>query len=337
MISSINYDPGLFSYFDSNAKSVANSLWDHCPAQVIIVGIVEKDDFVIEKIYPLQKACLGNEVISVGKPLSCLLPPPLGGELVMRCAQCVEEGLPIQYEVTGGYIDGDSYQRNLQVLLLPIINQSKVIRHLHCIVLNANTINYAQVAKYSEQEVERCVLERTAELMATNLQLTYLATHDGLTETYNRRHLIDLANAEFKRVTRYGLSLCLMMLDIDHFKSVNDEQGHAAGDDMLKTVAHLMRSTVRDWDLVGRYGGDEFIIILPDTDIQSAKAIANRLSNNLKAANLTVSLGIATLEPSDQSIDDAISRADHLLLNAKRNGRNRIECGSFGSNTDSVK
>jgi len=303
---------------------------------VIIAGIVEEDHFVIEKIYPLQKACLGNELISVGKPLSYLFPPPLGGELVIHCAQCVEERLPIQYEVTGGYTDGDGYQRNLQVLLFPIMNQQGIVRYLHCIVLYANTINYTQVAKYPEQEVERRVLERTAELMVTNLQLTYLATHDGLTETYNRRHLIELANAEFKRVTHFGLSLCLMMLDIDHFKSVNDEHGHAAGDDILKTVAHLMRSTVRDWDLVGRYGGDEFIIILPDTDIQSAKVIADRLSNNLKAANLTVSLGIAKLEPNDHSIDDVINRADHLLLNAKRNGRNRIECGSLGSNTDSV-
>ncbi|EWH03757.1 diguanylate cyclase [Halomonas sp. BC04] len=154
-----------------------------------------------------------------------------------------------------------------------------------------------------------------------------MATHDCLTETYNRRQLLELADNEFRRASRYELALCLMMLDIDNFKLINDELGHLAGDHALRTVAQATLAMVRDCDLVGRYGGDEFIIVLPETDILGARAIAERLSKTLQeAGRLSVSIGIASRAHDDQSMDELIHRADTLLLHAKRNGRNRIEC-----------
>ncbi len=124
-------------------------------------------------------------------------------------------------------------------------------------------------------------------------------------------------------------SVSAAKLDIDHFKSINDEKGHAAGDQALQTVTRAIRATVRNCDLVGRYGGDEFIIVLPETDLHGARVIAERLSSTLQGAELFISIGLATLERNDQTIDDVINRADHLLLSAKRNGRNRIESASL--------
>lgn len=329
MLSSVCNKPDFFSCFDCDFNSVAKSLWECFPKEMMIVRVTERNHYIIEEIKNLQPAEFSNHLVSVGKPFRNLLPSPLAEELIVNCTRCVKEVVPVNFEVAGGCFNTGDNQRSFRLLLFPIMHQPGVVSHLLCIVLNSDMTSMTQVAAYSEQEVERRVIERTAELVATNLHLTYLATHDGLTQTYNRLHLLDLANTEFKRAVRYGLSLCVMMLDIDHFKTINDEQGHAAGDHMLKTLAHAMRSTVRDWDLVGRYGGDEFIIILPETDIQGAQVIAERLSNTLQSARLSVSIGIATLELNDRCIDDLINRADHLLLNAKRNGRNRIECTSY--------
>lgn len=329
MLSSVCNKPNFFSYLDCDTNSVAKSLWECFPKEMMIVRVVEHNHYIIEAIKNLQPSEFRNNLISVGKPFKNLLPSPLAEELILNCTRCVKGGVPVNFEVTGDCFDIGCDQRSFKLLLFPIMHQPGVVSHLLCIVLSSDMTNITQVAKYSEQEVECRVIERTAELAAANLHLTYLATHDGLTETYNRRHLLELANTEFKRAARYGLSLCVMMLDIDHFKTINDEQGHAAGDYMLKTLAQTMRSTVRDWDLVGRYGGDEFIIILPETDIQGAQVIAERLSNTLQVVRLSVSIGIVTLEHNDRCIDDLINRADHLLLNAKRNGRNRIECNSF--------
>ncbi len=329
MLSSVCNKSNFFSCLDCDKNLVAKRLWEYFPDDMMIVRITEKNHNIVEAIKPLRSTKLNNNSISVGKPLKNLLTSPLGEELIIICARCVEDEAPVNFEVTSDCFGIGSDQHSFELLILPIMNQPGVVTHLLSIALSPGVNNVTQIAKYSEQDLERLVEERTAELVATNLHLTYLATHDGLTETYNRRYLLDLANTEFKRAARYGLSLCVMMLDIDHFKTINDEQGHAAGDHMLKTLAHAMRSTVRDWDLVGRYGGDEFIIILPETDIQGAQAIAERLSNTLQGARVSVSIGIATLELNDRCIDDLINRADHLLLNAKRNGRNRIECTSF--------
>lgn len=334
MHSSVRYAPDYFNYYGSDLSSVIKCFCEFSAEQMMIISTVDKDNYIVEAVNPLQHARRSNDVISIGKNIIHLLPPPLGEEFFINCKHCVMERVPVNYQVLGGHIEPQNHPLCLKVLLLPIMNQQGVVTHLLCIFLSSGEDAYTQIAMFTEQEVERRVLERTAELVATNLQLTYLATHDALTETYNRRHLIDLANAEFKRITRYGLTLCVMMLDIDYFKSINDEHGHAAGDHMLNTVAQVMRSTVRDWDLVGRYGGDEFIIILPEANIQGAKVIAERLGNTLKDKGLSVSIGIATLELNDHSIDDLIGRADHLLMDAKRNGRNRIECTSPASHRE---
>lgn len=329
MIMPVQHNPDFLNYFNDDAGSMLQILWDFFPAQMMIVRFEGQDNFVVEAINSSHQTVLSSQQVYAGKYLADMFSAPLRGELIANCARCVEKGLPVRYEMVGGYLDSDYYLSACQVLLMPIKNYQGVATHLLCIVHHSDVSPCSKGVNYSEQDLERRVVERTNELTTINRQLSYLATHDWLTEAYNRRHLLELATTEFKRASRYGLSLGLLMLDIDHFKSLNDEQGHTAGDQALQTVARAMQETIRDCDLLGRYGGDEFIIVFPETGIQGARAIAERLSSKLQIANLSVSIGITTLERNDRIIDDLINRADHLLLTAKRNGRNRIESASL--------
>ncbi|MFJ5537266.1 GGDEF domain-containing protein [Vreelandella titanicae] len=327
MLSSMRLIPDVTSFLGSNAGSIMNSIWDFFPAQMMIVRLEGQNDFIVEAVNPSPQARLGDKQAYVGDHLADLLPTRMGDELIASCDRCVKERVSVRYDGVSDGIDRECYGVGWQAFLSPIVFQREIVTHLLCIIHNSIVFNALPLSRqYSDQELERLVMDRTAELLAVNQQLTYLATHDYLTEMHNRRHFLELATTEFRRAFRYGLSVCLMMLDIDHFKAINDDLGHSAGDQALKSVAHAVRTTLRDCDLAGRYGGDEFIIVLTETGIHGAYMIAERLSRTLQNSGLSISIGITALEANDMIIDDMIIRADHLLLDAKRNGRNRIEC-----------
>jgi len=162
----------------------------------------------------------------------------------------------------------------------------------------------------------------------------YLAITDVLTELNNRRHFFDLARAELDRSQRYQRSLSLLMLDLDHFKHVNDRYGHTVGDQVLQAVAARCKETIRKQDIIGRYGGEEFALILPETDTQAAHNTANRIrvsiaetpfaASNGDEINLTVSIGIATLDKHTRDLTTFISAADSALYKAKESGKDCI-------------
>lgn len=163
-------------------------------------------------------------------------------------------------------------------------------------------------------------------------EMRQLATTDGLTGLVNRRHFLDLAEQEMRRFRRYGGQLSLIMLDADHFKRVNDQYGHAGGDDALRHLAREIGSRLRESDVFGRLGGEEFAILLPGADAQGAAELAERLREAVARAPvtsgerqfpLTISLGVVTCDGSE-SVDEALHRADLALYQSKERGRNRV-------------
>jgi diguanylate cyclase (GGDEF)-like protein len=173
------------------------------------------------------------------------------------------------------------------------------------------------------------------DLVHTVKRMEELATTDSLTGLSNRRHFLDLASAEWDRTLRYDRPLAVLMMDIDHFKSINDGHGHAVGDYVIAEVADICREQKRSSDIVARIGGEEFIVLLPETDLASAVIVAERLRQQIGArdvdlgtriARVTVSIGVAELQPGMASIDELIKLADRALYVAKRTGRNRV-CG----------
>ncbi|MEZ4287898.1 MAG: GGDEF domain-containing protein [Polyangiales bacterium] len=162
-----------------------------------------------------------------------------------------------------------------------------------------------------------------------------LALTDGLTGLYNRRHTQDRLEQEVSRAKRNGTGLCVALCDVDHFKAINDEFGHNAGDRVLKEISKTLLQYVRTNDVVGRWGGEEFLVIFSEIKLSAARIVAERLRTALENTpqveggpqKFTASIGLATI---DDGLDAAmlIERADQALYRAKARGRNRVELAS---------
>jgi two-component system, cell cycle response regulator len=177
-------------------------------------------------------------------------------------------------------------------------------------------------------------------------RLELMATHDTLTNLLNRRALYAGAMTELNRSIRENSPLSLIMLDIDHFKSVNDAYGHPAGDKALCLVAETLLQNKRDYDLVGRWGGEEFLALLPKTSLADARTIAERFRAGIEAAGLqmpdggtvkfTVSLGVSSTATGSFDIEALIHQADKALYQAKNSGRNKVMLETQPSREDQV-
>ena len=174
------------------------------------------------------------------------------------------------------------------------------------------------------------------EIERKNVELERLANHDFLTGCLNRRAFNERATAMFERARTERRPMALLMLDIDHFKSINDRFGHPVGDRVIRGLGTLLLSTSRARDLVGRYGGEEFVIALPETGYDAAYTIAERIRqaverevtgsmNDIPGCVVTTSVGFATITPAYPSIEFMINKADEALYAAKQSGRNRVK------------
>jgi diguanylate cyclase (GGDEF)-like protein len=170
-------------------------------------------------------------------------------------------------------------------------------------------------------------------LLESNKELHQLSITDGLTGLFNRKHIMELLEREISRSRRYGRPITVLMLDIDHFKQVNDSYGHQAGDAVMCRLSAVLRGMVRDVDFVGRYGGEEFLVLLPDSDCQSGAETAERIRRkvqdleiiaNHQKISVTLSIGVSSHPQMGRDSDALICMADEALYQAKSTGRNRI-------------
>ena len=185
----------------------------------------------------------------------------------------------------------------------------------------------------SHVNVGRRLVEADDKLKEYAAEMERLATTDSLTGILNRRRFLSLGEQERERARRYGRPTSLLLLDIDHFKVVNDTHGHAAGDAALRALAEACVAVLRTSDIFGRLGGEEFVAVLPETPPPTAAEAAERLRQTIEdlvvrsegnTIRLTVSIGVASVRPEDESIEQALRRADTALYEAKDLGRNRV-------------
>jgi diguanylate cyclase (GGDEF)-like protein len=196
------------------------------------------------------------------------------------------------------------------------------------------------------EQLEKMVADRTKELQEeigkrkiAQEKLRQLAITDGLTLVFNYRYFMELGRREFERVKRYGRQLSLIIVDIDHFKKTNDTYGHAIGDGALRAVAQICQRTVRNVDILARIGGEEFAVLLPETALERAWLVAERLRLNVSRTvmrtkagqlRLTVSLGVGAVDEETKDFEALLRSVDAALYAAKRNGRDRVEMSIGG-------
>ena len=202
--------------------------------------------------------------------------------------------------------------------ILNIIIQMLSIALTFSLVMMINGRLFYELNKYSEER------EKMME------ELRRLATTDNLTGVYNRMKLEQLLTAEVLRSRRYNRPLSVILIDVDLFKLVNDTFGHNVGDTVLKTIARILKENIRESDFIGRWGGEEFLIINPETEPEGSRAVAEKLREAVgdycfeKVGQKTISLGIAGLQENEWE-ENMLQRADKALYRAKHNGRNRVE------------
>lgn len=249
------------------------------------------------------------------------------------------------------FIDSSSMQYSL--LSVPLIHSSKIygaitiVRPCHerqtDLTLNKDhpSGHFNQPVSnghFTRIDVERLTnISNTVSVAIRNAQLYSetqdLAVKDTLTRVYNRRGFFELAQKKVDFARSHNRSLTALMVDVDHFKRVNDTYGHAAGDYVLQRIAEECKNAIRDQDLMGRYGGEEFIILLPDSNLDTAEMIAERLLKRIAgmvvkterhSISVTVSIGIAAFNPQWESLDTLFECADKALYTAKKRGRNSV-------------
>lgn len=225
----------------------------------------------------------------------------------------------LKIDAKKGKIDAEefAFPENLNTFLAaPIISADKTNAILVAEDIELEQSDqFAVVANQFSMALERI---RLYELMQE------LAITDGLTNVFVRRHMLERLNEELMRAEHFNSRVSLLMLDIDDFKNYNDRYGHLKGDLLLKKTATVLKNGIREIDIIGRYGGEEFCIILPDTDKKGAELLANRLRENVASEGTTISVGVAAYPENAKTSSNLIEKADKMLYKAKQTGKNRV-------------
>lgn len=223
--------------------------------------------------------------------------------------------------------------REQQRLIRLSDRQQKQLRQMTVELQNANERLAEQAAKL--EGLNGALQDEIKQKKLLEDELRAIATIDSLTGVYTRRQLLELGGNELKRFLRTGSPLCVVMLDIDHFKKINDSHGHSVGDSALKHFVDVCRGSLRTTDMVGRIGGEEFVVIMPDTNADEGYIVAERIRQNVSESQffsgelslpftLTVSIGLYEFTQDDHSFEHALSKADSALYEAKGAGRNHV-------------
>ena len=303
---------------------------------VVDPSVVQRSMQLLPDIGCYRVAMVGPLAESLGATLGHCVPPSLGVPTVTTShhRRFAATWVPLDVDAAAAtpagavmiWFDAESalaaYEHNLALNVAYAVGGFVLLELVLFVLLRAGV-------GFFESELRR----RTSEIRQLNRKLTHMATTDALTGLFNRRHFLQRMQVEMDRVRRSGGEIALVLIDLDHFKEVNDRYGHQAGDDVLRKTGRFLREQVRSIDTAGRYGGEELCVLLPDTDATQAAVIADRLREEIAAMRftstdghrfgITASFGVAQWDGMADR-DMLFVQADNALYAAKGAGRNRV-------------
>lgn len=304
---------GCFSFFLRKKEkfNVLKRLIQYIAIVIILsfgVTVVTVDQLVTSNITPFLVACTISSVIFLIRPLF-IIPVYLSAFFAF-------------------YFSIALTQMDQEVLLSNRVNGITVIGIGICLSLILWKVNVSNILQ------KRFILNQKQELVQMNQELEFLAFNDSMTHLYNRRKFEELLNMEISKIHQNGHKSCLIILDIDYFKKINDLYGHPVGDRVIKHIASILRENARETDVVSRWGGEEFLLLLPHTSLSEGRFIAEKLRKIIedrivlikeKEIHITASFGVAGISGDKDSLELAYKDADKALYVAKEKGRNCVE------------
>lgn len=313
---STTLDPDLLS------EQIAQVLHSKLKLPAVVIGLIEGDALVFKAASGeiINGSTMIGRRLKIG-PHSLTGRAAAGGETLLVPDVCLDPRfMPSEY-----------MPHTRSELVVPLKTQSAIIGVLNIESDKVDAFSPEMVALVETLASQVAIAIENAKLFAETQRL---ARTDALTGIANRRYLFEVGTQEISRARRFGHPLSALMLDIDHFKLVNDTYGHAVGDQVLQSVARLCKGYVRDIDIVARYGGEEFTILLLETELAGARILAERLRAHVAqsrivtdqgAVGVTLSTGIADAQMESDGFESLLARADGALYAAKQAGRNRVE------------
>lgn len=297
------------------------------PLTAVAVGRIDKAGRLLYANLGLRRL-LGTDAENLGRfDLHGVFQTP---NLDSLLRDAIRQKDPVIYEglLTLGEIDGNArtlkarIQRDEDTLLLVAEFDVEELEQL---------FDQARQLSVEATHAQRELISRNRELNASQAEIRRLSLTDELTGVANRRQLNQALDLELSRLQRYGETLSAVICDLDHFKRINDEFGHGAGDRVLQRFAHLLQRELRDTDLVARFGGEEFVLLMPRTSLVAAAEVIERVRASIEArlglelgVRLTASFGLSCADQRDTA-ESLLGRADRALYQAKALGRNRVE------------
>ncbi|NDV11910.1 diguanylate cyclase [Crenobacter caeni] len=307
------------------------SLWQEFPDNVFLIACDRDGEFLLADCNPAQQAFIGLPAAATqGKRVRDLVAEPYRETVLERYRQCVATGKPLIYEESGT-VEGGGAVHYWMTLLVPAHGADGQVAFILGVSRDVTALRQAEeVLRRANEELEQRVAMRTAELEAANARLRQIAMYDALTGVFSRAHFFEQGRDAFRLSDERDEPLAVLMLDIDHFKRINDRWGHAAGDDVLRMIGAKLAALFGAGDLIGRCGGEEFAVILPGGSTGQACALANQVCEAIRSHAFiwqgvripcSVSVGAAARQPGDDTLEALLHRADLALLQVKAGGR----------------
>ncbi len=318
---------------DEGKLNLFNHYWENSADNMFLATLDEDiGDFIVEEINPSQQKDLGIEEDIKHKKIKDLIGNEKAKDLKEKYLKCLENRTPMMEDET---IEINGEKKFYNTMIIPVNDQATGQKHIIGISRDlTDIINTKEKLQKLSKEIDTLTNEKNNNFEETQNNIKMLAFNDPLTGIGNRRYLNDHAIKTISLAHRYDSCLTFMVLDIDNLNEINKKHGHTFGDTVIKEIAELLKASIRESDILSRYSGEEFLLLLPMTSLEAAQILGERLLDKVRAldfstydkfeVSITASIGISALNEPQDNLDILLQKTYNALDKAKEYGKNQM-------------